>query len=82
LADTPADLPLAKAVKRAVIEFNRFDPLTAPAHRERMALILGTPALQAHSVLRYIQWRTVIAEYTAARLGLHTNGLLPQIADR
>lgn len=80
LAGTPADVPLAEAVHRGVIEFNRFDPRAAPTHRERMALILGTPALQAHSVLRYTQWRTVIAEYVATRLGLPTGGLLPQIA--
>ena len=40
-------------------------PTPHPPHRERMRLILETPALQAHSVLRYAEWRAVIAEYVA-----------------
>jgi len=38
----------------------------------------STPALQAHSVLRYTRWRAVIAEYVAERVGLQPQALLPQ----
>ena len=65
LAAMPDDLPLHQAVHAAVLAFNRFDLDAHPSHRERMQLILTTPALQAHSVLRYGEWRRVIAEYVA-----------------
>jgi len=54
-------MPVPEAVKRAVIEFNRVDPEDTAQHRQRMQLILSTPALQAHSVLRYAESRAVIA---------------------
>lgn len=74
----PEDLPLWQAVHRAVLSFNTFPEDASPPHRERMLLILRTPALQAHSVLRYGQWREVIAEYVAERTGRATQDLLPQ----
>jgi len=80
LEEAPPQLPLAEAVHRAVIEFNRFDADAQPSHWDRMALILGTPALQAHSVLRYTQWRTVIAEFVSTRRGMQPDDLLPQVA--
>jgi hypothetical protein len=61
-----------------VLAFNDFPADAQPSHRDRMRLILTTPALQAHSVLRYAEWRSVIAEYVAARLGLAPKSLLPR----
>jgi len=78
LAATPADMPLHEAVHAAVLAFNRFDLDAHPSHRERMQLILTTPTLQAHSVLRYGEWRQVIAEYVALRLDLRPDDLLPR----
>ncbi|MFW6090358.1 MAG: mycofactocin system transcriptional regulator [Actinomycetota bacterium] len=78
LDESPADLPLHEAVHRAVLRFNEFPADAQPPHRERMRLILRTPALQAHSVLRYAQWRHVIAEYVAWRRGLAPDDLLPR----
>ena len=78
LAAMPADLPLYEAVHAAVLAFNRFDLDAHPSHRERMQLILRTPTLQAHSVLRYGEWRRVIAEYVALRLELRADDLLPR----
>lgn len=77
LQESPADLGLREAVHRGVLQFNDFGPEAAPQHRRRMGLILSTPALQAHSVLRYAQWRGVIAEFVAAREGLAAGDLLP-----
>ena len=37
-----------------------------------------TPALQAHSVLRYGEWRAVIAAYVAGRTGQQPHDLLPR----
>jgi mycofactocin system transcriptional regulator len=79
LDDMPEYLPLHVAVHRAVVAFNDFPEDASPPHRERMRLILETPALQAHSVLRYAQWRAVIAEYVARRTGLEPDDLLPSV---
>lgn len=78
LAATSNEVPLHEAVHAAVLAFNRFDLDAHPSHRERMQLILTTPTLQAHSVLRYGEWRQVIAEYVAFRLGLRPDDLLPR----
>ena len=43
-----------------------------------MRLILDTPALQAHSTLRYAAWRRVVAEYAGRRLGMPADGLVPR----
>ncbi|WP_207007001.1 mycofactocin system transcriptional regulator [Nocardioides aromaticivorans] len=80
LADQPDDLPVHAAIHRAVVEFNRFPADAHPPHRERMRLILTTPELQAHSVLRYAEWRQVIAEDVARRTGSLATDLVPQVA--
>ncbi len=69
LDETPREVPLWRAVHRAVVRFNEFPDDASPGHRERMTLILSTPELQAHSALRYAQWRGVIAAFVADRLG-------------
>jgi mycofactocin system transcriptional regulator len=78
LAAMPKDIPLHEAVHRGVVAFNEFPEDAQPSHRQRMRLILQTPALQAHSVLRYAEWRAVIAEYVAEQLGLRPDDLLPR----
>ncbi|MDZ8276700.1 mycofactocin system transcriptional regulator [Microbacterium aquimaris] len=74
----PEDVPLAAALRRAVIEFNRFPADEHPYHRERMWLLLNVPTLMAHSTLRYESWRQVVAEFAARRLGQPANALAPQ----
>lgn len=74
----PEDVPLHEAVFRGVVTFNEFPEDAEPPHRDRMRLILETPALQAHSVLRYREWRQVICDYVARRRGLDPGDLLPQ----
>jgi hypothetical protein len=78
LADSPPELSVREAVHSGVVEFNNFPDTAQRQHRERMRLILETPALQAHSVHRYAQWRAAIAEYVAPRLCLEAVELLPQ----
>jgi mycofactocin system transcriptional regulator len=77
LASMPQDIPVWEAVHRGVVLFNTFDPDVIPQHRERMALILQTPSLQAHSVLMYERWRRVIAEYVATRVHADVTDSLP-----
>ncbi len=76
--DGPAR-PLLDELREAVLAFNQLDPADVPWHRERLALILRVPALQAQSTLRYAAWRAVVAEAAAARLGLSPGDLLPQL---
>jgi len=78
LASYPPDRPLLAVIREALVEFNRVDPDEAPWHRRRMELILNTPALQAHSTLRYADWRHVIAEFAAKRLGVEVASLAAQ----
>lgn len=77
-ASTPAGQPLMDALRTVVVDFNKFDPDEVPWHRRRMELILRVPALQAHSTLRYADWRAVVAEFAAARLGVDPHSLRPQ----
>lgn len=80
LEDMPAELPVHEAVHRGVLAFNTFPSEASVAHRERMHLILATPELQAHSVLQYQAWRSVIARYVARRIGLGERDVLPRLA--
>jgi mycofactocin system transcriptional regulator len=80
--EMPRDRDLFDVVRDAVIAFNSFDEAALPQHRRRMRLLLGTPALLAHSELRYAAWRSVVAEYVAERLQLLPDGLLPVLAGR
>jgi TetR/AcrR family transcriptional regulator, regulator of mycofactocin system len=73
------DVGLMDAVRYAVLTFNRLDADQVPWHRRRMALILNTPALQAHSTPMYARWRAVIAEFAAGRVGAAPQDLLPQL---
>ena len=64
----------------------RGDPVQLPpaedgvaAHRQRMALILYVPALQAHSTLRYAAWRAVVAQFAARRLRAGPDDLGPRL---
>jgi hypothetical protein len=43
-----------------------------------MELILNTPALLAHSALRYERWRSVVAEFVARRMGMTAESLVPR----
>ncbi|MFQ6330916.1 mycofactocin system transcriptional regulator [Nocardia sp. CWNU-33] len=76
--DCPADLPMMEAIRRVVVDFNRFDVAEVPWHRRRMELILRVPTLQAHSTLQYVEWRAVVAEFAATRLGVARGDLIPQ----
>jgi mycofactocin system transcriptional regulator len=79
LGAMPEDIPLWDAVHRGVRAFNDFPADARPPHLERMRLILGTPALQAHSVLRYVEWRRVIARYVARQTGTDAEAPLPAL---
>jgi mycofactocin system transcriptional regulator len=79
LAEGGDDVPLLDALTDAVVRFNALAPVAVPAHRQRMALILHVPALQAHSTLRYADWRGVVARFAARRLDQGVDAPLPQL---
>lgn len=79
LAAVDDDVPMAAAITEAVVLFNSLPPDAVPAHRERMALILHVPALQAHSTLRYAAWRQVVAAFAARQLDEPAGALRPQL---
>ncbi|BBC38362.1 TetR family transcriptional regulator [Streptomyces graminofaciens] len=79
LAAADPDTPMMDAVREAVVEFNRFDPALVPWHRQRMALILRVPTLQADSAVRYASWRTLVTEFAARRLDRPASDLLPRL---
>lgn len=72
LDNLPAGIGLADALRSALLEFNTFPPEETAVHRQRMTLILRTPALQSYSMLMYDGWRKVIADFVA-----HTTGSEP-----
>ncbi|GAA2446080.1 mycofactocin system transcriptional regulator [Actinomadura vinacea] len=80
LDETDPAVPLVEAIRRAVVEFNRFDPREVPWHRQRMRLILEVPTLQADATLRYASWRAIITRFVAGRTGLPASGMVPRLA--
>jgi TetR/AcrR family transcriptional regulator, regulator of mycofactocin system len=79
LAATPGHVPLLDGLREAVLAFNALPAEAEAQHRVRMALVLHTPALQAHSTLRYAGWRAVVAEHVAARLGAEQDDFGPRL---
>jgi len=77
--ECPPDVPLMDAVHAGVVTFNRLPRDQEPWHRRRMALILNTPALQAHSTHMYARWRAVIADFVAKRTGAAAEDMVPQL---
>lgn len=72
------DQPMAAALTQALVSFNEVDPEERESHRRRMHLLLSVPALQAHSMLMYADWRHVVAGFCARRLGVADTDHLPQ----
>ena len=79
-AAAPDDAPLFEVIAEATMRFNRFHTDGPVAHRERMELILHTPALRANATLRHAEWLAVIARYAARRMGLPEDALAAQLA--
>lgn len=77
-AARPATESVMTSLRAVVVDFNRVDPSETGRHRRRLELILRVPALQAHSTLRYADWRAVVAEFAADRTGARPADLRPQ----
>lgn len=79
LAAAPTEQPVLEVLAEAIVQFNSLPLGTVAAHRQRMSLILHVPALQAHSALRYADWRAVVARFVASRIGGSATDRLPQL---
>jgi TetR/AcrR family transcriptional regulator, regulator of mycofactocin system len=80
LASVPDDQPMFDVIADATMQFNRVHTDGAAAHRERMELILHTPALRANAALRNAEWGSVVSRYAARRLHAPVDDLGPQLA--
>jgi TetR/AcrR family transcriptional regulator, regulator of mycofactocin system len=71
--------PMMETLGRAVVASNTYEGEALEELRLRMTLITRVPALQAHSMVRYADWRQVVAEFVAERLGQSPDDLVPLI---
>lgn len=78
LHTTDDSVPIAQAIRSAVVDFNWLPPEQVPLHRQRMTLILRVSTLRANSTLRFAQWRQVVAEFAGQRLAVSPESLLPR----
>jgi mycofactocin system transcriptional regulator len=78
-ASAPDDKPIFDVIAEGVLRFNRIHTDGTAAHRERMTLIMQTPALVANAALRHADWAAVIAGYAGRRLGEPPEALAPQL---
>lgn len=78
LAALSTEIPLADALREALLSFNTYDEKEMAQHRMRMRVILETAGLQAYSMTMYAGWREVIADYVAQRIGAAAGDLMPQ----
>ncbi|WP_313815628.1 mycofactocin system transcriptional regulator [Citricoccus sp.] len=79
LALMPDDIPLMAAVRQAVVDFNRVPPDAVDQHRARLGLLLTEPELIARSLVKFLDWRRAIAEFTARRLDLDPTSFVPEL---
>lgn len=77
-AATDPEAPLTIALRDAVVASNTYRPDLLPELRLRLTLITTVPALQAHSMLRYAEWRDVVARFAAKRIRRDPEDLVPQ----
>lgn len=77
LADAPPGEPMIDTLARAAVASNHYEGEALQDLRLRMTLITSVPALQAHSMVRYAEWRQVVAEFVAQRTGQQPHDLTP-----
>lgn len=78
LAAQGEEVAVIDAVAAAAVSSNQYPAEQLPELRTRMTLITSVPALQAHSALRYGDWRAVIAAYAARRRDESPHDPFPQ----
>lgn len=77
LAAAPPEEKMMDTLGRAVVASNHYEGEALEDLRLRMRLITTVPALQAHSMVRYAEWRQVVSEFVADRLCQRPDDVTP-----
>ena len=82
LAETPAELAVIEAVRRAVLAANRYRAEDVPELRMRMTLLRAVPELYASAAIHYDAWEQAIIDFAARRSGQPADSLYPLAVGR
>jgi len=77
LAAVPGDVPMMRAIRRAVVSANHYQASDVPELRARMNLIASVPALSSSAAEHYDAWERAVSEFAARRLSLSADSLYP-----
>lgn len=81
-ATVAADEPMMAAVRRVVVNANRYRAEDVPELRTRMRLIATVPALAATAGPHYDAWERAVSDFAASRLGESPDDLLAMAVGR
>ncbi|MET8651818.1 mycofactocin system transcriptional regulator [Nocardia aurea] len=81
-ATVPADEPMMTAVRRVVVNANRYRAEDVPELRTRMRLVSDIPALTATAGAHYDAWERAVSAFAARRLGRSEDDLIPLAVGR
>jgi TetR/AcrR family transcriptional regulator, regulator of mycofactocin system len=82
LVETPDDLPIMAAVRRAVLAANHYRAEDVPELRMRMSLIGSVPELAASAAVHYDAWERAVSDFVAQRTGQPADSLFPLAVGR
>ncbi|WP_228001216.1 mycofactocin system transcriptional regulator [Nocardia australiensis] len=81
-ATVPDDVAMMTAVRRVVVNANRYRAEDVPELRTRMHLIGAVPALAATAGPHYDAWERAVSAFAARRLGQPEDALIPLAVGR
>ncbi|MEV0033207.1 mycofactocin system transcriptional regulator [Nocardia sp. NPDC050793] len=81
-ATVPDDVPMMTAVRRVVVNANRYRAEDVPELRRRMWLVATVPALSATAGAHYDAWERAVSAFAGRRLGEPEDGLIPMAVGR
>ena len=82
LAETPGELPVMDAVRRAVVAANHYRAEDVPELRMRMNLLRSVPELFASAAIHYDAWERAVTDFVAARSAQPADSLYPLAVGR
>ncbi|MFF0527051.1 mycofactocin system transcriptional regulator [Nocardia amikacinitolerans] len=81
-ATVPDDVPMMTAVRRVVVNANRYRAEDVPELRNRMHLVATVPALAATAGAHYDAWERAVSAFAGRRLGEPEDALIPMAVGR
>lgn len=82
LSETPDDIPVMEAIRRAVIAANHYCAEDVPELRMRMSLLSTVPELAASAMMHYDAWERAISDFVARRTCSMNDSLYPLAVGR